>query len=137
MHTQQQPMYAQTPTGQPLPHSVHPPDRFAKQMGKKAAKTKAPQYDENGIEIKQSKSFYENYKVLIIVFIVVICLVLGVLVAVLVTQKKKAKEMMLGGGGYDAATGLPQYVGGMDFGNNISALPQRAWNESASVFVRR
>lgn len=94
-----------------------------------------PVYDGNGMEIKEKKSFYENYKVLIIVFIVIICLVLGILVAVVVAQKKKSKLAELSGG-FDGA-GVPQYVGGMDFGNHFSSLPQRAWNESASVYVRR
>ena len=91
--------------------------------------------------------------------IVVICLVLGVLVAVLVTHAKKQKA--LSGGGVDAhafdgrmhggastvdfgalaggALGnVPQFVGGgVDFGGHMSSLPTRAWNESASAFLRR
>lgn len=110
-------------------------DRFNRIQKKGVKAAASPVYDANGMEIKQKKSFYESYKVVIIVIIVIICLVLGILVAVVVAQKKKTKLAELAGG-FDGA-GVPQYVGGMDFGNHFSSLPQRAWNESASVYVRR
>jgi hypothetical protein len=101
----------------------------------------------NGIELKEKKSFAENHKVLIIVFVVIICLVLGILVAVLVTQKKKQKAVLSGGAGLEdfanmttvggGGGGVPQYVGGVDFGGQLSSLPTRAWNESASAYLRR
>lgn len=102
------------------------------------------------VKAEQKSSFVENHKVLIIVFVVIICLVLGVLVAVLATQarKKKAGALMggtltefgmpaLGGGGGGTTGGVPQYVGGVEFGGHLSSLPNRAWNESASAFLRR
>lgn len=137
-----QPVMQHMPMQQPMhPRPMQPSmpmrddERFNRLQKKGGKPLAAPQYDSNGVEIKEKKSFYENYKVLIIVFIVVIFLVLGILVAVVVAQKKKAKLAMLTGG-FDGG-GVPQYVGGMDFGNHFSSLPQRAWNESASVYVRR
>jgi len=135
-------------------------DRFRKQGG--AAPPTGGTGGQPVATVKEKGSFFEQYKVLIIVMIVVICLVLGVLVAVLVTHAKKQRA--LSGGGVDAhafdglmhggapsvafgalqggALGnVPQFVGGggggVDFGGHMSSLPTRAWNESASAFLRR
>ena len=143
---------------QPLPfHAQRLDDRFRKQ-----GVAAPPSGSQPVATVKEKGSFFEQYKVLIIVMIVVICLVLGVLVAVLVTHAKKQKA--LSGGGVDAhafdglmhggaptvdfgalaggALGnVPQFVGGggggVDFGGHMSSLPTRAWNESASAFLRR
>lgn len=114
---------------------------------------------------KSSSSGYNNNKIIIMVVVVVVFLVLGILVACLVARKKQngkaagpASPDLTGGAvhgapsfsmyGRDtnpfmygaptaaAAVGskqVPQFVGGGD----EYFLPQRAWNESASVFGRR
>lgn len=157
-HHQQGPPHQQHLAQQPLPfHAQRLDDRFRKQ-----GVAAAPPGGQPVATVKEKGSFFEQYKVLIIVMIVVICLVLGVLVAVLVTHAKKQKA--LSGGGVDAhafdglmhggaptmdfgalaggALGnVPQFVGGggggVDFGGHMSSLPTRAWNESASAFLRR
>jgi hypothetical protein len=156
------PPHQQHPQGpphqQPLPfHAQRLDDRFRKQG------VAAPLAGGEPVAtVKEKGSFFEQYKVLIIVMIVVICLVLGVLVAVLVTHAKKQKALGGGGVGAHAFDGLmhggapsvdfgalaggalgnvPQFVGGggggVDFGGHMSSLPTRAWNESASAFLRR
>lgn len=100
------------------------------------------------------QSFYEKHKILIIASVTVIFLVLGVLVAVLIAKKAKGGNADLTGGAAETAGAMyegvptpgfhygvdggvppsvPQFVGG----GAQSALPMRAWNESASVYVRR
>lgn len=141
---------------QPLPfHAQRLDDRFRKQ----GAAGTLPTGGYPVATAKEKGSFFEQYKVLIIVMIVVISLVLGVLVAVLVTHTKKQKALSGGGfGGHPFDTSLhggatnvdfgalaggalgnvPQFVGGgVDFGGHMSSLPTRAWNESASAFLRR
>lgn len=89
------------------------------------------------VAVTEKKSFYDNHKVLIIVMVIVVCLVLGILVAVIVSQKAKKQDLVGGGIAMsDYPHGVPQFVGN-DFGGHLSSLPQRAWNESASVYVRR
>ncbi len=78
---------------------------------------------------------------MLIVGIIVVFLVLGILLAVFLKKKGSSTGEVLGGGDYGAAgfegRRVPQFVGG-DYGAPLSSvLPTRAWNESASVFVRR
>jgi preprotein translocase subunit SecG len=110
-----------------------------------------------------SSSGYSNNKIIIMVVVVVVFLVLGILVACLLARKKQngksaatspdltggavhgapsfsmygrdTNPFMYGSPTAAAAVGgkqVPQFVGGGD----EFFLPQRAWNESASVFGR-
>lgn len=157
---QQPPTMPSSPLG-PLGEPRDVEQRFATEAstddaGKK--KSKKVRFAAGAAEGTQS--FYEKNKGLIIALVVFIFLILGVLVAVLIAKRAKGSTQAsgeLGGGAFaDGAAfdpsapvpgfhygvlegggshgaPVPQFVGG----GAHSALPLRAWNESASVYVRR
>lgn len=132
-HQQQQPPLPAMPP-RPMPMHMPAPPPGPQQLPPRDAQRYAKPSD---VSVTEKKSFYDNHKVLIIVMVIVVCLVLGILVAVIVTQKAKKQELVGGAMGMsEYPGGVPQFVGN-EFGGHLSSLPQRAWNESASVYVRR
>jgi hypothetical protein len=85
-----------------------------------------------------TREFFQGRKMWIIIVVIIIFLILGILIAVVVSKSKKNSnpQLMLAPSQPILQPGIPDYVGDLPE-SPMSAMPNRAWFQSASVTGRR